>query len=141
MSHSESLCSRGIRPQQIAQIHNNSSQNVWIKAGDKRYCLKPGETSRDIPVIDPDGILLDGRPYTYSGQDQPFTLTYHEGAIKVCDLGILRVRDGLLGAIDVSISETGYICPGDPAGYKTPEWCRQQSQGWAFATAPVGRSC
>jgi len=127
-------------------IVNNSTRNIWITAANKKHCLKPREQSDTVGIADADGILLDGRPVLFdsSRTDLGGGQVYREGAIKVCDPGSMTVTDhpGPLAELRVEISIAGFICRpgGDPAGYKTPDWCRAHD-GWNFSTAAVARPC
>jgi hypothetical protein len=126
-------------------IENKSKRTVWITADNKKYCLKPGESSKDLNIEDADGLLLDGdTPMLFDSSKTELGggKVFRAGAIKVCDPGRLTVEDGLLPAyaLKVTISAPGFICGSDPAGYKTSEWCKQ-TPGWDFQNTPVARPC
>ena len=125
-------------------VVNSSSRHVWITAGNQKHCLIPGESSDSAGIDDADGLLLDGRSVLFDSlrTDLGGGQVYRQGAIKICDLGTLTVRDA--PTVDpefvATVSSAGFVCPGDPAGYKATEWCGQHS-GWDVNTAPVARPC
>jgi hypothetical protein len=125
-------------------IENRSSSSVWITAAGQKHCLRPGESTDDAGISDGDGLLLDGRGVLFDSLriDLGGGQVHSAGAVKVCDLGTLTVRDAptINPALIAEISSAGFICPGDPAGYKPPQWCAQNS-GWDINTAPIGRQC
>lgn len=125
-------------------VDNQSSSDIWITAGGQKYCLHPGESTDDIGVSDGDGLLLDGRSVLFDSvrTDLGGGGTYTQGAIKVCDLGTLTVRNAPTQTpqLIAEISTPGFVCPGDPAGYKSPAWC-QQNAGWDVNNTPVARDC
>ena len=125
-------------------VENRSSSNVWITAGGQKHCLRPGESTDDIGISDGDGLLLDGRGVLFASAriDLGGGQVHAAGAIKVCDLGTLTVHDAptVDPALIAVVSTPGFICPGDPAGYKSPQWCAQNI-GWDINTAQTGRQC
>ena len=116
-------------------IENNSTRNVTIVAENARYCLRPGRSSSGL-VQDADGMLLSGTPVLLQPNDATVEgggRVHTTGAIKVCSLGKLTIEDmpGPLAQMRATISWWGHgnvVCPGDPAGYKSPEWVR--ARGW-----------
>jgi len=128
----------------LGVVENKSHRNIWITADNKKYCLKPGESSTDLNLNDADGLLLDGTPVLFDSTrtDLGGGKIWNNGAIKVCDPGKLTVVDGLAPAfvLKASISLPGFLCPNDSAGYKTVEWCGQHP-GWDINTAPLARPC
>ena len=106
--------------------------------------LGPGEISNNVNINDADGVLLDGRDVLFDSirTDLGGGQVQRAGAIKVCDLGTLTVRNSPTNssALVAEISTAGFVCPGDPAGYKTPQWCSSHP-GWDVNAAPVGRTC
>jgi hypothetical protein len=128
----------------MGAVENRSSHKVWITAGNKKHCLASGETSETVGIVDGDGLLLDGRSVLFDSvrTDLGGGKVYTDGAIKVCDLGTLTVKDGPGGGVLLiaEISVPGFICRSDSAGYKTPDWCKQHP-GWDIATAPLARAC
>lgn len=125
-------------------IVNSSNRRIWITAGNRRYCLGPGESSDSAGIDDADGLLLDGTSVLFDSvrSDLGGGQVHRDGAIKVCDLGTLTVRDAptVDPELVVTVSTPGFICPGDSAGYKTTDWCMQHS-GWDISTAPISRQC
>lgn len=125
-------------------IENRSSSNVSITAGGHKYCLRPGESSDSIGVSDGDGLLLDGRGVLFDSarSDLGGGQVHSAGAIKVCDLGTLTIHDSstVNPALIARISTPGFVCPGDSAGYKSPQWCSQHG-GWDINNTPIGRQC
>jgi hypothetical protein len=128
----------------MGAVENRSSHSVWITADNKKHCLAAGEASAGIGIADGDGLLLDGRRVLFDSirTDLGGGQVYERGALKVCDLGTLTVKDGPGRdyVLVAEISVAGFICPGDSAGYKTPQWCAEHP-GWDLATAPLGRAC
>jgi hypothetical protein len=125
-------------------IENRSATNVWITAGGEKYCLRPSESTDDIAISDGDGLLLDGRSVLFDSLriDLGGGQVHSTGAIKVCDLGTLTVRDAptINPALIAEISTAGFVCPGDPAGYKSQQFCARNS-GWDINSAPTARQC
>ena len=80
-------------------VVNSSSRHVWITAGNQKHCLIPGESSDSAGIDDADGLLLDGRSVLFDSlrTDLGGGQVYRQGAIKICDLGTLTVRDCVLG--------------------------------------------
>lgn len=125
-------------------VVNSSSRSVWITAGNRKYCLGRGESSDSAGIDEADGLLFDGRSVLFDSihADLGGGQVHRQAAIKVCDLGTLTVRDAptVDPELMVTVSTAGFVCPGEPAGYKTPEW-RGQHGGWDINTAPVARPC
>lgn len=139
----KSLYSEAVVP--AGKVVNRSSYSVWITADNSKHCLRAGESSDAVGVGDADGLLLDGRTVLFDSVRSNLGggRSHSHGALKVCDMGTLTVTDAPTNdpLLIARISTGGFICrPGDPAGYKSPEWC-QENSGWDITTAPVGRQC
>jgi hypothetical protein len=120
-------------------IINNSNRQIWITANNKKYCLRPGETSDNaIPPNegkDADGILLDGTPALFDSirTDLGGGTTNREGAIKLRTPGTMTVTNvaGPAIVLKVEIDVLGLVpVPGtESAGYHDMAWCRR-FPGW-----------
>ena len=125
-------------------VVNSSGRQIWITAGNRKHCLAPGESSDSAGIDDADGLLLDGRSVLFDSlrTDLGGGQVHRQGAITVCDLGTLTVRDAptVDPELIATVSTAGFVCPGDSAGYKSTEWCEQHG-GWDFNTAPTARPC
>jgi len=124
-------------------IVNSSSQSIWITADNRRSCLRSGE--RSDAIGDADGLFAERRGVLFDSvrSDLGGGRTNYDGAIKVCDAGTLTVHDAPTRdpAFIAEISAPGFVCrPGDPAGFKSPQWCASHP-GWEFNTALLGRAC
>lgn len=128
-------------------VENRSSKSIWFSADGKKWCLKSGETSESVGVADGDGVLLDGRRYLFDSirSDLGGGQVNSQGAIKVCNVGTLTVRDADTNDPEfiVTMDAIGFG-PCHPfnewGGYKDQAWC-SRNLGWDINAAPIGRQC
>ena len=138
--------SHGQHPISGGVIENKSSANIWITAAHQRWCLEPGKSTKSLPIPedDADGLLLDGhRVFLDNDKVVLGGKKFHsEGAIKLCNFGIMSVEDepNEARALKVTISRAGLICAPDSAGYHEVRWCRAHA-GWDIKTASLAHDC